>query len=136
MARAGGYEDKRRLLANALKTLAQSLALDLNRFGEIEKDTIKSGQVQKFEICVELFWKTLQKFLSEIHGIETASPKTAVKAFFTVGYLDAVQYEKTIEMINDRNRLSHIYSEKQFNEIYRLVADYLQLMQKAMGQIQ
>ena len=55
MAQAGGYEHKRRSLKNTLKTFEQALSLDLSRFDVIVKDTIINGQIQKFEICVELF---------------------------------------------------------------------------------
>ena len=95
-------------------------------------NTIKSGQVQKFEVCSELFWKTAKHFLWEIHGLESFSPKMAIKGLYRTQYIDEQGYEKLLAMINDRNRLSHIYSEEQFNEIYMNLPDYLHLMKSVV----
>ncbi len=39
-------------------------------------------------------------------------------------------------MINDRNRLSHIYNQKQFNEIYGRLSEYLKLMNHVIQSIE
>ena len=136
MEQAGGYEYRLDALKKALTDFEQSLKLDLAEFDVVARDVIKNGQIQKFEICVELFWKTLQKFLIDIHGIDTASPKKTVKEFFRVGYSQETTYERFIDMINDRNRLSHIYNETQFNEIYEQITDYLRHMKSAVREIE
>ncbi len=78
MEQAGGYEYRLDALNRALNDFEKSLRLDLDRFDDVAKDTVKNGQIQKLEICVELFWKTLQKFLLDIHGVDTASPKKTI----------------------------------------------------------
>ena len=130
MEPANGYEKKLNSLEQALESFGKALAIDASRFDEIEIDTIKNGQVQKFEICVELFWKTTKKYLYDIHGVESISPKMAIKQLYRIAYTEAQNYEVLIEMVNDRNRLSHAYNEEQFNEIYRRLHEYLKLMQK------
>ena len=109
------------------------MMIDDTIYGDIEQDTIKSGQVQKFEVCVELFWKTMKKFLYEIHGIEAISPKIVMKQLYRIKYTNEKKYETLIEMINDRNRLSHIYNENQFNEIYCRLTEYLYLMKRIVS---
>ena len=129
------YENKLISLQKALNTFEKSMMIDKAPFSDIERDTIKSGQVQKFEVSVELFWKIIKKILYEIHGIEAVSPKMVIKQLYSTKYINEKDYENLIEMINDRNRMSHVYNEDQFNAIYGRLQEYLQLMQKTMGEI-
>jgi nucleotidyltransferase substrate binding protein (TIGR01987 family) len=135
MEQASGYEKRRIRLNDALDTFEKSMAIDDSHLGDIERDTIKSGQAQKFEVCAELFWKTAKHFLYEIHGVEPISPKMTIKELFRTQYIDEPDYEKLIAMINDRNRLSHVYNKEQFNEIHQRLSDYLETMQLAMQAI-
>lgn len=128
MEQAKGYEKKLIQLKQALNTFEKSINIDISTFSDIEQDTIRSGQVQKFEVSVELFWKTGKKFLYEVHGVEAISPKMVIKEFFLTKYTNEKHFEALIEMINDRNRLSHVYNEEQFNEIYSRLTEYLVLM--------
>ncbi len=121
--------------SKSVTSLAEALKLDLSRFNEIELDIVKNGQVQKFEYSIELCWKIIKAFLSEQHGIETVSPKSAIKEFFGVNLVDEGEYELLIQMIDDRNRLSHIYNELFFNEIYSRLVNYLNLMEKVIKKI-
>ena len=128
MEQAKGYEKKLIQLKQALNTFEKSINIDISTFSDIEQDTIRSGQVQKFEVSVELFWKTGKKFLYEVHGVEAISPKMVIKEFFLTKYTNEKHFEALIEMINDRNRLSHVYNEEQFNEIYFRLTEYFVLM--------
>lgn len=135
MEQTKGYENKLSALLSAVMSFQQAMAIDLAGHGDIERDTIKSGQAQKFEVCVELFWKTVKKFLYEIHGIESVSPKMVMKQLYRSEYVNEDGYETLIEMVNDRNRLSHIYNDAQFNRIYGRLPAYLHLMNGIMTKI-
>ena len=135
MEQTRGYEKRLISLEQTLDSFEKAMAINASSLGNIEQDTIKSGQVQKFEVCVELFWKTIKKFLYEIHGVESISPKMAMKQLYRTQYANEKNYEILIEMINDRNRLSHIYNEEQFNEIYRRISEYLQLMRLIVNEM-
>jgi nucleotidyltransferase substrate binding protein (TIGR01987 family) len=119
----------------SLTSLSEALKIDLSKFTEIELDLVKNGQIQKFEYSIELCWKIIKAFLSEQHGIETVSPKSAIKEFFGVNLLDEQEYELLIQMIDDRNRLSHIYNELFFQEIHARLISYLNLMEKVLIKI-
>lgn len=121
--------------SKSLTSLAEALTLNLSKFNEIELDLVKNGQIQKLEYSIELCWKLIKTFLNEQHGIETVSPKSAIKEFFCVNLIDEEEYELLIQMIDDRNRLSHIYNELFFNEIYSRLVIYLDLMEKVMKKI-
>jgi len=72
---------------------------------------------------------------NEIHGVESVSPKMAMKQLYRIQYANEKNYETLIEMINDRNRLSHVYNEEQFNEIYSRITEYLKLMQVIVNEV-
>jgi len=121
--------------SKSLASLAEALKLDLSKFNEVELDIVKNGQIQKFEYSVEICWKIIKTFLSEQHGIETVSPKSAIKEFFNVNLVNEEEYELLIQMIDDRNRLSHIYNELFFIEIYSRLVVYLEMMEKVIKKI-
>ena len=81
-------------------------------------DTIKSGHVQKFEVVVDLLWKTLKIFLYDVNGIAENSPKKVIKQYFQVEACAYEDYEWLIKMIDMRNQLSHIYDSEKFEQIY------------------
>ncbi|KAA3601414.1 MAG: DUF86 domain-containing protein [Calditrichaeota bacterium] len=122
------YEFKLIIFEKVLDTFEKSLKVDLGKFSEIELDTFQNGQVQKFEYCVEICWKTIKSFLEDVHGLESVSPKSAFKVFFQTGSIDEETCESLFEMINDRNRLSHIYENDIFNEIYKKLPIYLEIL--------
>jgi nucleotidyltransferase substrate binding protein (TIGR01987 family) len=135
MERSKVFLERLNDFSKSLTSLAEALKLDLSKFNEIELDLVKNGQIQKFEYSIELCWKIIKTFLSEQHGIETVSPKSAIKEFFGVNLINEEEYELLIQMIDDRNRLSHIYNELFFNEIYSRLVNYLNLMEKVIKKI-
>ncbi len=79
-------------------------------------DGLLNGMIQKFEYTTELCWKTIKKFL-ETEGIETKTPKEALKMFFNSDFIDEETYFTLISAIEDRNTLSHVYDENEFKNI-------------------
>ena len=102
----------------ALHDFIVSLEIDIEEYPYQIADTLKSGQVQKFEFTIELFWKTIKIFLNEIHGVEVRSPKDAVRHFFELEYCSYEESEILLEAIDSRNTLSHVYKKEQFETIY------------------
>ncbi|MBT4639033.1 MAG: hypothetical protein HOB38_24025 [Deltaproteobacteria bacterium] len=112
------YED-------AVGNFGESLSIDLKGLSDKIIDSIKSGRAQKFEVCVELLWKTLKSYLWEVNGIDSKSPKTVVKEAYNQGSFSVQDYEHIIGMLDDRNKLSHIYEKEQFEAIYlRIINAY------------
>ena len=115
---------------SSLNSFEQSLQLEMAKYQGVELDTIKNGQIQKLEYCIELCWKTIKVFLNTIHGVDAVSPKSTIKEFYRVALINEQQYELLNEMLDDRNRLSHIYNELFFEDIYLKLNDYLVVMKK------
>lgn len=97
--------------ANAFKKLSEGIAMAEN---ELNRD----GVIQRFEFTFELFWKTTRLIL--IHeGFECRSPRSCIKEAFKHEYI--VDDEIFLDMLDDRNRSSHIYDEQTRLEIFERI---------------
>lgn len=74
---------------------------------------------QRFEFTLELAWKTLKDKM-EYDGLvlDKISPKLVLKEAYKAKYLEGI--ETWIEMINDRNMLSHTYD---FDVFLKVIPD-------------
>jgi nucleotidyltransferase substrate binding protein (TIGR01987 family) len=96
----------------AIKLLEEIPSLDINKISLLEKE----GIIQRFEFTLELAWKTLKDKM-EFDGLilDKISPKMVLKEAFKAKYIDKI--ELWLEMIDDRNLLSHTYDIKVFEEV-------------------
>lgn len=133
MEQAGTYKYKLEKLKKALEGFDNALNINLNGKTEVEKDIIKNGQVQKFEYCIELLWKTAKFYLFDIHGIECNSPKSCIKLFYQNSDISDDDYEALISMINSRNEISHIYDEQAFDNIYNKLPMFFEVMKTCLN---
>ena len=80
------------------------------------------ASIQRFEFCIELFWKSLQEKLLTDHGISVESPKKA----FAQAYINELitNEEIWIAMINDRNLTVHTYNLELADEMYYRIQKY------------
>lgn len=120
----------------AILNFEESLSINLNDFPSIVIDSLKSGRVQKYEFCVELLWKTIKVFLYEINGLDCKSPRQTIKEFYNLGYVSSKDFEKLLEILDDRNQLSHIYNKDQFNEIYNRIVNCLYVFKIVLKEIE
>ncbi len=80
----------------------------------------QEGVIQRFEYTWELAWKTIKDWL-DYHGIKIEPPiaprnviKAAAPAFFEEAGIDGDIF---IDMLEDRNKLSHMYDFEKFKII-------------------
>ena len=78
---------------------------------ELDRD----GVIQRFEFCFELLWKTLKIFLED-KGLEARSPKDSLRAAFGQGWI--TDEDAFLDMLEDRNKTSHIYSREESQRIF------------------
>ncbi len=97
----------------------------LDRFSEAlkqEKNDLKvDASIQRFEFTFELAWKTAKRALL-LEGIICKTPRECLKESFRLGLLQ--DEEKWLAMLDDRNAMSHIYSEEEARVIYGRLPDY------------
>jgi uncharacterized protein YutE (UPF0331/DUF86 family) len=76
-----------------------------------------------------------KKLISLEQALDSFGKAMAMKQLYRIQYVNEKNYETLIEIINDRNRLSHVYNEDQFNEIYSRITEYLKLMQMIVNEV-
>jgi len=98
--------------SRAIKLLQEVPKLDLRKLSFLEKE----GIIQRFAYTLELAWKTLKDKM-ENDGIilDRISPKMVLKEAYKAKYISNI--ELWIEMVNDRNFLSHTYDFETFEAI-------------------
>lgn len=113
-------------LARALDRLGEALA-------EPESNPLAiDGTIQRFEFAIELYWKTLRRLLDE-EGIATTTPREALQAAYAAGWL--ADEEAWLQMLRDRNKTSHVYSEAAGREIYRNIQAHYPELREAFSRI-
>lgn len=76
----------------------------------------RAGILHAFEFTFELWWKYLQKYLESIYILEEHGPSNVIKVAFQNDILkDGQPY---MDMLRDRNLISHTYKENMAEEIY------------------
>lgn len=125
--------DSRELWIDLKQALLQLyVALDM----PAENDVIKAGCIQYFEFSFELAWKTIKRIAEEEGLADCNSPKSALKAAFSNGWIDTE--EVWLEMLSSRNKMSHTYSAEDAVEVYDKLpayADALQTLVESLGKL-
>lgn len=99
-------------------------------------DGLENGKAQKFEVVIKLCWKCIKDYLRENEGVDAASPKQSIKAFYTTGKIEEKTYLSLIKAIDTRNQFSHIYDEKKFNRLLQQLPDMATAMQNVLDILQ
>ena len=101
--------------ANALRRLEEALKEDITK-----SSTFIDGTIQRFEFTFELAWKLLRMILLN-EGIESNTPRATLKEAYLAKLIS--DGEGWIDMLEDRNRTSHLYDEKIAEAIYRKIKE-------------
>jgi len=118
------------LLNSALKDFKKAIDADLTRYDDLEQNWIKNAQIQKFEFCIELLWKTT-KVLFETEGEILLTPKQNIKALFQNNIIEEQTYLQLSECLNNRNLLSHVYKLEMFELIANKISSHYQVINEA-----
>ncbi len=123
--------------ADALESLTYLVAVDMQALSaQLDSrliDGLENGKAQKFEYTLELCWKAIKIALKQFEGIDEASPKKVVKAYYLGGHLSEDDYLGLVQAIDDRNKLSHIYDPEEFKAILARLPHYANLMQRVLA---
>lgn len=122
-------------LRRALDGLAGAIAIDAAAYPEFVRDVIDSGRIQKFEYCVELFWKHVRSSLLA-EGLDVpGSPKAAIKAGLERGVVIESEYQPALDMLADRNTCSHVYRQSMLPAILARLPAHCALMQAVAARL-
>lgn len=99
--------------------------------------SLRDSLIQRFEFCVDLFWKYLDKYLKNECQIITdfTAPKPVIKAACKAKIITELDAEKLLEMIDGRNKTLHIYKEELADLLSSKIPGYYKIMQKYLDQL-
>lgn len=86
--------------------------------GRVVDDLDRDGVIQRFEFTFELLWKTAKIFL-EYEGFRCAGPRSCIKEGVRREILS--EGEVLLDMLEDRNKTTHIYDEHTAEEIFERI---------------
>jgi nucleotidyltransferase substrate binding protein (TIGR01987 family) len=80
-----------------------------------DRELVVEGTVQRFEVAVELLWKTLRRALKfERVRISPDTPRETMKEGFAIGWLHNEPIWQ--DLLDKRNTTSHEYLDEEFIE--------------------
>ena len=110
----------KRKLASFKKTVISLKKLNSEYLKSPNQKMPQMALIKSFELAFELSWKTLQSFFKSQGYIEINSPKDIIKSAFNKNVITDGQL--WIDMLDARNRLSHVYDENMFKEIIKKIS--------------
>lgn len=112
-------KEKISILGDAIDSLDEVLShpeIDTSKF-------IRDSAIKRFEFTFELFWKTLKKIIYVIEKQKTTSPRDTLSQAYQYDIIN--NEELWLNMLDDRNESSHIYSEAVAEQILENIKSYL-----------
>lgn len=103
-----------RKLLDSLKNL-QNAVTNLEKALKIPRDRelVFEGTIHRYEVTIELMWKTMQRAL-KYEGLKTTTPRETLVAAFKAGW---IHDEKLwLDMVQHRNTTSHEYLAEELLE--------------------
>lgn len=120
-----------------LQNLVEDLKKAAKKFEEIldeeKSEIVRDSSIQRFEFTCELAWKTMKAYLEEKGGKNLYFPKDVIKSAFQAGIID--NDPAWLDMIDTRNKTSHLYKESMAEEVYSELQAYLPLIKKLVKEI-
>lgn len=90
--------------------------------------TERDAAIQRFEYTFEACWKAAQRYLQEVEGLTTGSPKGCIRASRETELLSTKEAILGLKMTDDRNLTVHTYDESIANSIFKNLPAYVNLM--------
>jgi len=120
-------------LEEALRKLEEAFRALKEGAAEAESQLEKDGVIQRFEFTFEVFWKAIKIFL-EHKGVIVKVPRDTFQEAFRLDWLS--DEELFLNMLEDRNRTSHIYGKKMAETILgRIKEDYVRGIETGLNKL-
>ncbi len=91
-------------------------AIDIEEETDIKRDAV----IKRFEFTYELLWKTYKK-IARLQKLDYFNPKACFQFAFKSGLIEDEQL--FLEIIDARNKTTHVYSEEEAKKIYNFIKE-------------
>lgn len=102
-----------------------------------EMQIIQSGIIQNFEVCYEISWKLMKKYLEESIG-RTEVDGVSRKELFRIAAQNKLieDIDKWFEFHEARNMTSHDYDGIKANEVFKVALEFLTYAKKLLERLE
>ena len=117
-------------LRNAVKVLSDLLAVTENKtrmaqFSQVERDGIRAGVIQNFEVTYELCWKLMARWLKTNVGTSVVDGVTRRELFRLAAQQRLIaDVDRWMRHHEARNLTSDVYDARQAEMAYRATAEF------------
>jgi len=135
---------KQKTLCNALDRLEEAVEdfdkvkTNLQKTYNFETYQVyQDSIIKRFCLAVDLFWTCIKLFLEE-EGcciLLTATIKSIIKTACNTRLITEQDAEKILDMIDDRNKSSHLYKEEIADQISSKIGDHYKIMRKYIDKL-
>jgi len=91
-------------------------AINIKEESDIKRDAV----IKRFEFTYELLWKTYKK-IARLEKLDYFNPKACFQFAFKSGLID--DEGVFLEIIDARNKTSHVYSQEEAKKIYAFIKE-------------
>ena len=117
------------MILEVLQLKIDDLEKSLARLNEVLQEKkniiIRDASIQRFEFTFELFWKILKKILA-YEGEESTTPRDTIAKAYRYKLIN--DQNIWIEMMDNRNKTSHMYDENTAEFVYSKIIQYYPIM--------
>ncbi len=85
-----------------------------------ESDIKRDAAIKRFEFTYELLWKIYKK-IARLQKLDYFNPKACFQFAFKSGLIE--DEELFLEIIDARNKTTHVYSEEEAKKIYNFIKE-------------
>jgi nucleotidyltransferase substrate binding protein (TIGR01987 family) len=130
-------EKKYNTLKKALESLRKSLVRLQDPQHQDLYDGLRDSVIQRFEYCIDSFWKFLKFYIQEKENIdlEASSPRIILRRAEEIGIINKELHDILIDCVADRNLTSHVYNEETADTIVKNVPHYYETMKSIIDNI-
>ena len=121
------YESLLKQFNSALERLREVLAMEKNII-------VRDSAIQRFEFTFELAWKTMRAYLLGKGAKDINFPKDVIRAAFLARLIP--NDPRWLDMVDTRNKTSHLYKESMAEEVYSELNIYLPLFEELLKILQ
>ena len=128
-------------LTKAINALSRSLGIAESKQTKADSElfeTVKAGVIQNFEVCFELCWKFIQRWIKENRTPEEAStPRTRKDLFRLAARIGLIKDPLRWFLFGDaRNLTSHIYDGEKADIVYQITQEFLENARYLLTQLE
>ncbi len=121
------YEKLKKSLEKLEEQYENFLTLDKKNISDLDKEAIKESVIHRFEVCYDIFFKSLKKYLQkEGLTVDSSAPRAILRKANESGLIDQETLDNWFAHIELRIGTAHDYSLEKAEQALRKISDFIE----------